>query len=255
MTTLDAFRLDGRVAVVTGASRGIGRALALALADAGADLALASRSAEGLEAVSAEVAARGGRALAVPTDVADVAQVRRLVERTVEAFGRLDVLVNNAGLNIRRPALEFTEQDWDAIHAVQLRGVFFACQAAGRVMVQQGYGKIINIASLTSVIGIKHVVPYAAAKGGVVQLTKALAVEWAPLGVRVNAIGPGYIETDLTQPLFQDPERSAWIHSRIPLGRRGYPADLMGAAVFLASPASDYVTGQVLYVDGGWLAG
>jgi NAD(P)-dependent dehydrogenase (short-subunit alcohol dehydrogenase family) len=252
--TLQAFDLSGRVALVTGASRGLGKAMALALAGAGADMVLAARGAESLEQTADEVQGLGRRTLIVPTDVTQVAQIERLMHRAVEHFGRLDVLIPAAGINIRGPSVDFVEADWDRVMAVNLKGVFFTCQAAGRVMIEQGSGSIITVASLTTTFGFPGIAPYCASKGGVGQLTKSLASEWAPYGVRVNAVAPGYYRTVMTEPLFQDPDFRAYIQSRIPMDRPGVPEDLGGTVVFLASDASAYVTGQVLYVDGGWTA-
>lgn len=251
----DPFDLSGKVAVVTGASRGLGEGMALALARAGADCALVSRSAADLEKVAEQVRALGRRALAITADVADVKSVEAMAAQAESRLGRVDILVNNAGVNVRKPAAEYTEADWDQVLDVNLKGAFFTTLAVGRAMLRRKRGRIINICSLTSAIGIRNIPAYAASKGGLFSLTRALAVEWAPSGVTVNAIGPGYFLTPMTQPLFEDPERRAWIESRIPLGRPGQPADLGGAVVFLASDASSYVTGQILFVDGGWLAG
>jgi 2-deoxy-D-gluconate 3-dehydrogenase len=245
------------VALVTGASRGIGRSLALALARAGADVALASRTADALESAAQEARGFGPRALPLPLDVADVSQVRQAVDRTVAELGRLDILVNVAGINRRKPALDVTEEDWDLVLGTNLRALFFACQAAGRVMVQQRAGSIVNIGSLTSSISIRRSVglsPYAASKSGLLGVTRALATEWAPHGVRVNVLSPGYIVTPMTEPLVQNPDFDAWVLSRTPMGRWGTPQDLEGACVFLASDASRFVTGQMINVDGGWLA-
>jgi len=250
---LEKMSLDGKIALVTGASRGLGRGIALALAEAGANLALVSRSEADLDRMAQEVRALGRKALPLPTDVSTVAGVRDMVARTVDAFGRLDILVNAAGIQIRKPALDMTEEDWDRLLAVNLKSVFFACQAAGRVMIAQGKGKIINIASLTSVQAFPNVSLYAASKGGVAQITKALAVEWGRYGVNVNAIAPGFFKTELTAALFANPDWVEYANRRIPLGRTGVPEDLAGAAVFLASEASDYVHGHVLFVDGGWI--
>lgn len=249
-----AFDLTGKVALVTGASRGLGKAMALALAQAGADLALAARGVQGLEQAAADARALGRKALIVPTDVTQVSQIEALVQAATEGFGRLDIVISAAGINIRGPAIDFAEGDWDRVMAVNLKGVFFTCQAAGRAMIEQGSGSIITVASLTTTFGFPNIIAYCASKGGVGQLTKALASEWAPYGVRVNAIGPGYYHTALTEPLFQDPDFVAYIHSRIPMNHPGVPEDLAGATVFLASDASAYITGQILYVDGGWTA-
>ncbi len=260
---LSAFDLTGRVALVYGASRGIGRELAAALGAAGASVALAARSAEGLEASTALVRARGAVAVPFVSDARRADRLAPLVEEVVARMGGLDVLLYVAGTTVRAPALETREEDWDAILAVNLKAAFFLAQAAGRYWVgsqrfqpggEHGKGKVIFIASLTGALGIRLTSPYAASKAGILGITRTLATEWAPLGICVNAIAPGYVETELTRPLFEDPERGPWIHSRIPMGRRSYPEDLAGAAVFLASGASDYLTGQTIYVDGGWTA-
>ncbi len=250
---LDLFRLDGKVALVTGASQGLGRGMALALAEAGADVVLVARNEAALNEVAAAMAQRGRRALPLPADMADPATPQRVVDATVATFGRLDILVPAAGIQIRKPALEMTLEDWDRLMSVNLRAVYFLCQAAARVMIPQGGGKIINIASLTSVTAWPDVSLYATAKGGIVQMTKAMALEWARYNIKVNAIGPGSFHTNLTEALYSNPERAAAITRRMPLGRPGYPEDLAGAVVFLASAASDYMTGQVVYIDGGWL--
>ncbi len=249
------FDLGGRVALITGGSRGLGNGIARGLAAAGASVALTSRTSEEVEAAAGEIEKSGGRALAMVADVVRVEEHPAVVERVLQHFGRLDILINAAGVNRRQPSLEITPDDWDYVQGVNLRGTFFMCQAAGRVMVAQRSGKIINIGSLTSHIGLAQVANYGATKSALLGLTRALAVEWAPYNVQVNAIGPGYYRTNLTPPLQQDPQRSAWIEGRIPMGRWGIPDDLAGTAVFLASPASHYVTGQIVNVDGGWLAG
>ena len=248
------FDLTGKVALVTGASRGIGAEAALTLAGAGADLCLASRDRAGLERVAARIEAMGRRALVRPIDLARIGEIPVMVEGAVRELGRLDILVNNAGTNIRRPALDFTEADWDRVVTLNLKAAFFCAQAAGRVMAAQKSGKVINIVSLAVRHGLPNLAVYTAAKAGLAGLTRVLAVEWAPHGVQVNAIGPGYLRTELTEPLFAQP---GWLEralGRIPAGRTGVPADLAGLLLFLASPASDYVTGQVIFVDGGWTA-
>lgn len=252
--TSDIFNLEGKVALVTGAGKGLGRGMALALAGAGADVALVSRTRSDLEAVAEQVEELGCSALVAPGDVTDIQRVQGIVDQAVERFGRIDILVTAAGINIRQPALELTPENWDRVIEVQLRAVMFTCQAVGRVMVDQGGGKIINVASLTTEIGIPHIQAYCAAKGGVAQMTKSLAVEWAPHNIQVNAIGPGFFMTDLSRGLHENAEKSRRIKQRIPLGRFGEPKDLSGSVIFLASPASDYVTGHVLWVDGGVLA-
>jgi 2-deoxy-D-gluconate 3-dehydrogenase len=252
--TSGMFRLDGKVALVTGASRGLGAAMALALAEAGADVVLHA-SARPAEMTASEVAARTGRRTSLLTaDLSAPAAAADLVARAVGAFGRLDILVNNAGMIRRGAAAEHTDEDWDAVLALNLSSVFRLSRAAGRHMIERGAGgKIVNIASLLSFQGGITVPGYAAAKGGVAQLTKALANEWACRGINVNAIAPGYMETDNTAPLRADAARFRQISERIPAGRWGRPDDLAGAVVFLASPASDYVHGHVLVVDGGWM--
>lgn len=251
---LDAFRLDGRVALVTGANRGIGQALATALAQAGADIALLGRT-DPAETI-AMVEKLGRRALVVPGDLATAgaAELADAVEAVAAGLGRLDILVNNAGIIRRAAAVTHLPEDWAAVLRVDLDAVFHLCQAAGRIMLDQGHGKIINIASMLSYQGGIRVPSYTAAKHAVVGLTRALANEWAADGVNVNAIAPGYIATDNTAALRADPDRERAIRDRIPAGRWGAPEDLMGAAVFLASDAARYVHGAVLAVDGGWLA-
>ena len=250
---LDAFRLDGQVALVTGASRGIGAAIAVALAEAGADVALASRAGATRD-VAELIGQRGRRAFELAQDLGRPDEVAALVATTVDHFGRLDILVNNAGLNRRVLALEHSAEDWRLVLDVDLNSVWMLCQAAGRHMAAAGAGKIINIASLLAFQGGMHLASYVAAKHGVLGLTRALANEWAPLGINVNAIVPGYIATDINRVLHEDPEKHAQFVSRIPAGRWGTPDDLCGAAVFLASHAADYVHGSSLVVDGGWLA-
>ena len=251
----ELFSLEGKVALVTGGGRGLGRGMALALAAAGADVAVAARTREQLEATAAEIERLGRRALYVVADVRDPGSVSAMVRAVVAELGGLDVLVNAAGVNRRIPSLEVTPEAWDEIVDTNLKGIFFASQAAARAMRERGGGKIINIASLASEIGLPRRAPYTAAKAGVLGLTRALAVEWAPYNIQVNAIGPGYFRTEMTEPLFQDREWLKGLLARIPSGRAGVPQDLAGAVVFLASRASDYITGQIVYVDGGFLAG
>jgi NAD(P)-dependent dehydrogenase (short-subunit alcohol dehydrogenase family) len=246
--------LGGKVALVTGASRGIGAAAARALAEAGCDVVLASRDKLALEGVASEVQALGRKALIHPIDLLRVDTIPALFEHTLATFGRLDVLVNNAGTNVRRPAVEFTEADWDAVVNVNLRAAFFCAQAAGRIMVPRRSGKVINVASIAARVGLPTGAIYAASKGGLAAFTRTLAVEWAPHNVQVNAIGPGYIRTALTAPLFASPDWVERATRRIPSARTGEVADLVGTILFLASPASDYLTGQTLFVDGGWTA-
>ena len=249
---MSTFRLDGLSALVTGASKGIGAAIAVALAEAGADVACHGNS-RAPDETAERVRALGRKAIAVRADLGLRDAPAAMVDATNAGLGRIDILVNNAGTIRRAPAVEFTEEDWDAVIEVNLRSVFRLCQLAGRGMLERGRGKILNIASLLSFQGGITVPAYAASKGAVAQLTKALANEWAPRGVNVNAIAPGYIRTDNTAALMKDPTRSRQILERIPAGRWGEVEDLTGAAVFLCSRASDYVNGHVLAVDGGWL--
>jgi 2-deoxy-D-gluconate 3-dehydrogenase len=249
---LDAFRLDGKAALVTGASAGLGAAIALALAEAGADVACHGNS-RSPETTCEAVARAGRRARAVVGDLSDKEVPRRLVEETLNEFGHLDILINNAGIIRRSPSVDYSEEDWTAVIEVNLNAVFRLSQLAGRHMVERGSGKIVNIASLLSFQGGLTVPAYAASKGGVAQLTKALANEWASKGVNVNAIAPGYMRTDNTAALQKDETRNRQILERIPAARWGEAQDLAGAAVFLAAPASDYINGHVLVVDGGWM--
>jgi 2-deoxy-D-gluconate 3-dehydrogenase len=246
------FSLEGRVALVTGASRGLGAEIAVALAAAGAEVAVHGNT-RSAEATCTRIRDLGRRALPVAGDLADPGVPERLVEETLGGLGTLDVLVNNAGTIRRAPAAETTDEDWLAVVDVNLHGVFRTCRAAGRHLLAKGRGKIINVASLLSFQGGITVPAYAASKGAVAQLTRALANEWASRGVGVNAIAPGYMRTDNTAALRADATRSRQILERIPAGRWGEPADVAGAAVFLASAASDYVHGHVLVVDGGWM--
>ncbi|MCC6493890.1 MAG: glucose 1-dehydrogenase [Pirellulales bacterium] len=248
------FDLSGKIALISGASRGIGQAIALALAEAGADVALAARSTDALEAVAAEARAHGCRVAILPTDVTDLDQVRGMVDRTVEHLGRIDILVNAAGVAQRSPTIDLTEADFDRVYAANIKAVTFACAAAGKRFIAQGSGKVINIASLTAALGLPGRALYGSTKGAVAQLTRSLAVEWGPHGICVNAIAPGWIDTALARPVLRDPAFRAQIIARTPIGRVGEPDDLGGTAVFLASSASDFVTGQVLFVDGGYIS-
>ena len=251
---LDSFRLDGRVALVTGAGQGLGQALAIALAEVGADIA--GLDVRDVTDTGQAVAASGRRFLPIQCNLrnASVADLQQVVERVAADLGRLDILVNNAGIIRRTPALEFAETDWDDVLQINLKVVFFLSQAAAKEMVKQGGGKIINIASLLSFQGGVIVPSYTASKSGVAGITRALANEWAKHNINVNAICPGYMATDNTAPLRADPVRSASILDRIPAARWGRPDDLKGVVVLLASSASDYMYGAVVPVDGGWLA-
>lgn len=246
------FSLKGQCALVTGASAGIGAAIALALAEAGADVACHGNSRPS-DQTCARIEELGRKAWGLTADLSDRDQARRLAAQAVERLGRIDILVNNAGIIRRAPAIEFSDADWDTVLEVNLSSVFALSQTIARPMLERGRGKIINIASLLSFQGGLAVPSYAASKGGVALLTKALSNEWASRGVNVNAIAPGYIRTDNTRALQENEVRNRQILERIPAGRWGEPSDITGAAVFLASAASDYVNGHVLAVDGGWL--
>jgi 2-deoxy-D-gluconate 3-dehydrogenase len=249
---LDAFKLEGQVALVTGASTGLGAEIAIALAEAGADVACHGNT-HAPDATGEAITKLGRKAFAVAGDLSDRATPQTLMEQTVNYFGRLDILVNNAGTIRRAPATDYSEEDWATVIEVNLSSVFRMAQLAGRHMIARGGGKILNIASLLSFQGGITVPAYAASKGGVAQLTKALANEWAAKHINVNAIAPGYMRTDNTRALQQDETRNRQILERIPAGRWGEPVDLAGAAVFLCSAASDYINGHVLVVDGGWM--
>jgi 2-deoxy-D-gluconate 3-dehydrogenase len=249
---LDSFKLNGKVALVTGASAGLGAAIAIALAEAGADVAAHGNS-RAPDATCRSIELTRRRALPVLGDLADKSVPEQLVTQTLAHFGQLDILVNNAGTIRRAPAVDHSEEDWAMVIEVNLSSVFRMCQLAGRHMIKRGSGKIVNIASLLSFQGGVTVPGYAASKGGVAQLTKALANEWAKYGINVNAIAPGYMRTDNTTALQADETRNRQILERIPAGRWGEPQDMAGPAVFLSSAASDYVHGHVMVVDGGWM--
>lgn len=250
---LDMFSLAGKTAIVTGASRGLGEAMALALAEAGADVAVVASS-DKVNETADKIRALGRQALAIQADLTSIEPIPGIIEQVVAKFGKLDILLNCAGIIRRSPAVDFTEQDWDDVINVNQKSLFFLSQAAAREMIKQNKGKIINIASLLSFQGGVFVPSYTAAKSAVAGLTKAMANEWAAHGITVNAIAPGYMATDMTEALQKDPGRGPAILARIPQGRWGTPEDLKGAAVFLASDASNYLQGQIIAVDGGWLS-
>ena len=246
--------LDGQVALVTGASRGIGHNLALALGRAGARVAAAARTLAACDAVAADLAAEGRDALALELDLRDTGSIEAAVARTVERFGRIDILVNNAGLGTNHDALTATEREWDELFAVNVRGLFFACQAAGRRMVAQGHGRIVNMASQAGIVGIRRHAAYSASKAAVIGLTKVLALEWAPHGVTVNALAPTWVMTPGTAERLADPDFLASVLDRIPVGRVGTTDELAAAVLYLVSPLAGMVTGSVLVIDGGWTA-
>ena len=250
-------RVDDQIALVTGSGRGIGEAIARGLAAYGAHIVitdLPDRLDPALAVAESIRQEHDRQTLVLPLDVTDMNSINATVSATVDRFGRLDILVNNAGINIPKFALEVSEADWDAVLDINLKGLFFCCQAAGRQMLTQGRGKIINIASQMGVVGYQRRAAYCASKAGVVNLTRVLAFEWAQYGIRVNAIGPTFIETELSAPFWRDEAFKADVLSRIPLGYIGKPEDVAGAAIYLASPAADLVTGHTLLVDGGWTA-
>ncbi len=245
------FDLTGQVAVVTGTSRGLGQYLARALALAGADLVLTSRKRESLRDFEAEINALGRRAVSLDLDVRDEESIERMAAEAEAAFGQIHILVNNAGMNIRKPALEVTWDDWNQILDTNLRGTFFVAQAVARRMIPKGYGRIVNIGSVTSVFGYAGLAPYGASRGGVRQLTMSLADDWGKHGLTVNCLAPGWFKTEQNKVLYENKEWVEYLVDRIPLKRPGQPHDLDGAVVFLASEASRYVNGQTLLVDGG----
>jgi 2-deoxy-D-gluconate 3-dehydrogenase len=253
----NSFDLTDRIAVVTGAGSGMGRAFSIGLAHAGADLVITELPGKEdvAEETAAEVRAAGRRAMTVPLDVTELPSIHVLVERVVDEWGRIDILVNNAGINIRQFAVDVTEEAWDRVVDTDLKGVMFCAQAVGRQMIERGAGgKIINVSSQIGVVAYYQRIAYCAAKAGVVNLTRVLALEWAPHRINVNAIAPTFVRTPLVEKLLEDETIREDVIRRIPLGRVAEPEDIVGSVVFLASPASDFVTGHTLLVDGGWTA-
>ena len=254
MSVLDSFRLDGRVALITGASRGIGAGIAQGFAEAGADVALVARSKTDLEGVAESARGQGRRAVAIAADVGDMGLLPVIVQQALDSLGRIDILVNVAGVNRRTSILEMLPEDYNAVMQVNLQSVYFLSQAVGRVMIERGAGgKIINIASMTSFRGYADISPYSLSKTAIVALTRNLAVEWARYNIQANAIAPGWIETAMTATI--QPSRRQWIIDHTPQGRFGTPREVAQLAIYLASPASDFMTGQVLPLDGGFLSG
>jgi NAD(P)-dependent dehydrogenase (short-subunit alcohol dehydrogenase family) len=248
------FDLSGKVAVVTGAGRGMGRYMALDLARYGADLVLCSRTLSELEAVGGEAEALGRKTLVVRTDVGQAAEIERMTAMAVERFGRIDILVNNAGMNVPQWAEEVTEEAWDRIANVNVKGVFFCAQTVGKVMIRQKKGKIINISSQSGSVGLIKRSAYCSSKGAVNQLTRVLALEWGKHNICVNALAPTFVETPMTRPMLQEKSFRDYVMGNIVLGRLCKPEDLTGGLIFLASDASDMVTGHILHIDGGWTA-
>lgn len=255
-SVFDQFSLSGRYALVTGASRGLGRVIALALADAGADVALVARSADALEQVAAEVRGRGRRAICVAADLAKSDELQRAVEQVYSDFGRVDVLVSGAGISpIWKRSTEVTEDEWDAIFTTNVKATYFLCTTVAARMAEQGGGSIITLASVASVVGTPRMAVYGASKAAVAQLTRTFALEWARHHIRVNAIAPGYIATDMTAGVLEHPYWGERIREATPMGRPGQPSEIAGIAVYLASDASSFATGQLFLVDGGIAAG
>ena len=250
------FDLSGKVAVVTGASRGLGQYMSRALARAGAEVVITSRTLESLKPTQEDLEALGRRVLPCTLDTRKLETIQPMVDQALATFGRIDILVNNAGCNIRKPAVDLTPEDWHAVVDTILTGSFFVAQAVARsAMIPQKRGRIINIGSITSLFASPESVPYCSSRGGMTQLTKTLAAEWGQYGITVNVIAPGWFRTAQTEVRFQDPEWVASTEARLPVGRTGASTDLDGAVVFLASDASEYITGQLLFVDGGFTLG
>jgi NAD(P)-dependent dehydrogenase (short-subunit alcohol dehydrogenase family) len=250
--SLEIFDLSGKVAMITGSTRGLGEAAAKALAKAGADVAVCGRNTADLERVSADIKNLGRESAGFVIDVTSKASVNEGVDRIFKHFDRVDILVNNAGTNYRVPVLEYSEEAWDLIINTNLKGYFLVAQAVVPQMIDRGYGKVINMSSILGMVALPNQLAYASSKGGVDQMTKVMALEWAKKGVRVNAIGPTYFETDMVAQIRDDPERFNFINERTPMGRWGYLPELEGIVIFLAAQASDFITGQTIYIDGGW---
>lgn len=251
--SLEMFSLKSKVALVTGAGKGIGRAIALGLARAGADVVLVSRTRADLEEVASEIRACGSKALPIETDIRHAPEVQTMVTRSLDAFSRIDILVNSAGTMVKKLVLDLTEEEWDRVLDTNLKGYFLCTQAVGREMIKANRGNIINISSVRNQVTLPALAPYSASKGGVTMLTKTLALEWLKYNIRVNEIAPGYMNTPMTAYLKKNREEYEMTLKRVPMNRWGDPEELAGAAIFLASDASTYMTGQTIYIDGGWL--
>lgn len=255
MGMLDVFRLDGRVALITGGSKGLGKAMAEALAGAGADVAITSRRLEDATAAAEEISSSTGRrVIPIQADVTSSADVQQMVEQVVSELGRIDILVNNAGINIRGPIVELSEDDWRQVIDTNLTGPWLCARAVGPYMIAQRWGRVINVSSMLGFVGLPERTPYASSKGGLIQMTRTLALEWAPYGITVNALCPGPIMTAINEIFKTNPELYESFRARIPLGRWGEPEDLQGAVIFMASEASRFMTGSLVVIDGGWTA-
>ena len=250
--SLEKFSLKGKVAMVTGSSKGLGETAAMAMAKAGADVAICGRNREDIDKVVDKVNATGSRAAGFVLEVTSTETVQKGVSAILDHFGRVDILLNNAGTNYRVPVLEYPEEEWDRVINTNLKGYYLVAKAVVPRMIENGYGKVINMSSILGRIGIINQLAYASAKGGVEQMTKIMAIEWAKSGVRVNAIAPTYFETDMVKQIRNDKERFDFINTRTPMGRWGHLEEIEGIVVFLASPASDFITGQSIAIDGGW---
>ena len=250
--SLELFDLKGKVAMVTGSSKGLGEAAAMALAKVGADVAVCGRNRTDIDRVVDRINATGSRSAGFILEVTSTETVRRGVDAILEHFGRVDILLNNAGTNYRVPVLEYPEDEWDRVIDTNLKGYYLVAQAVVPQMIEHGYGKVINMSSILGRIGIINQLAYASAKGGVDQMTKIMAIEWAKQGVRVNAIAPTYFETEMVKQIRNDKERFDFINTRTPMGRWGKLEEIEGIVIFLSSPASDFITGQSIAIDGGW---
>jgi NAD(P)-dependent dehydrogenase (short-subunit alcohol dehydrogenase family) len=249
------FDLTGKTAIVTGTSRGLGQYFARALAKAGADLVITSRDLSRLTEFKQEIESLGRKALPVQLDVLSQDDIDNMVKAAVDTYGKIDILVNNAGLNIRKPTTEITQEDWDTVLQTNLKGSFFCAQAVAKQMIKQNYGRIINIGSCTCVFGMEGIVPYTASRGGILQMSRAMAAEWGKFGITVNVLAPGWFKTAQNAVLYENEKWLDYITDRIPLSRPGKPNDLDGTVIFLASDASEYITGQIILVDGGFTTG